>query len=129
MAARAVDPGPNAPHPAAHAPAPIRTMAAARKKSPNKQSDAPAVRPAKDEEEARKQARKSASKGGTKSAEAKQSAASGRDARPTNPDAMEGDVIELITAVDEYKRKFQRPFPSWSEILDIVKGLGYAKSA
>lgn len=104
-------------------------MAAARKKSPNKKSAAPAVRPAQGDEEARKQARKSASKGGTKSAEAKQSAASGRGARPTNPDAMEGDVIELITAVDEYKRKFQRPFPSWSEILDIVKGLGYAKSA
>jgi len=128
MAARAVDPGPTAPHPAAHAPAPLRTMAAARKKTPRK-SAAPAARPAQDDEEARKRARKSASKGGTKSALAKLSEASTRGARPTNPDAMEADVIELITAVDEYKRKFQRPFPSWSEILDIVKTLGYAKSA
>ncbi len=128
MARRAVDPGPNAPHPAAHAPAPIRTMAAARKKS-HKKTAAPAPRPAEDAEEVRQRARKSASKGGAKSALTKLSSASARDARPTNPDAMEADVIELITAVDEYKRKFQRPFPSWSEILDIVKGLGYGKSA
>lgn len=103
-------------------------MAAARKK-PTKKPAPSAARPVQDGEEARKQARKSASKGGTKSAQAKLSALAARDARPTNPDAMEADVIELITAVDEYKRKFQRPFPSWSEILDIVKGLGYAKSA
>lgn len=103
-------------------------MAAARKKTPKKTA-APAAAPVRDAEEDRRRARKSASKGGAKSAQAKLSAASSRDARPTNPDAMEADVIELITAVDEYKRKFQRPFPSWSEILDIVKGLGYGKSA
>lgn len=103
-------------------------MAAARKK-PSKKSALPAARPAQDGEEARKRARKSASKGGTKSAQSKLTSVASREARPTNPDAMEADVIELITAVDEYKRKFQRPFPSWSEILDIVKGLGYGKSA
>lgn len=101
---------------------------AAQRKKPSKKPAVPAARPEKDVEEQRKQARKSASKGGTKSAEAKQSPAAVRGARPTNPDAMESDVIELITAVDEYKRKFQRPFPSWSEILDIVKALGYAKA-
>lgn len=103
-------------------------MAAARKKTPRKPA-VPAAAPVEAAEETRARARKSASKGGTKSALAKLSAASTRDARPTNPDAMEADVIELITAVDEYKRKFGRPFPSWSEILDIVKTLGYAKSA
>lgn len=128
MAARAVDHGPNTPHSAARTPAPIRTMAAARKKTASKPSPK-AARPAKDEEEARRKARKSASKGGKRSAESKKDAAVARNARPTNPDAMEADVIELITAVDEYKRKFQRPFPSWSEILDIVKGLGYSKVA
>lgn len=102
-------------------------MAAARKKTAKKPA-VPAARPAQDVEEARKRARKSASKGGTKAAQAKLGAVAARDARPTNPDAMEADVIELITAVDEYKRKFGRPFPSWSEILDIVKGLGYAKA-
>ena len=51
-----------------------------------------------------------------------------RPPSPTAPDNMTGEVIEFITAIDEYKRKNQRPFPSWSEILDIVKTLGYAQS-
>jgi hypothetical protein len=43
------------------------------------------------------------------------------------PDEMSAEVIEFITAIDEYKRLYQRPFPSWSEVLDIVKSLGYEK--
>lgn len=43
------------------------------------------------------------------------------------PDEMQPDVLEFITAIDEYKRVHQRPFPTWSEVLDIVKGLGYGK--
>jgi hypothetical protein len=52
-----------------------------------------------------------------------------RSAGPVNPDSMSAEVIEFITAVDEYKRKRGRPFPSWSEILEIVKQLGYRKAA
>lgn len=44
------------------------------------------------------------------------------------PDEMSPEVIEFITAIDEYKRLYQRPFPSWSEVLDIVKELGYEKA-
>ena len=47
---------------------------------------------------------------------------------PTNPDSMSDEVIEFITAVDDYKRLNQRPFPSWSEILQVVKTLGYERS-
>jgi hypothetical protein len=42
---------------------------------------------------------------------------------------MTDEVIEFITAIDEYKRARGRPFPNWSEVLEIVKGLGYAKNA
>jgi hypothetical protein len=52
-----------------------------------------------------------------------------RTAGPVNPDSMSADVIEFITAVDEYKRKRGRPFPSWSEILEVVKQLGYRKAS
>lgn len=45
------------------------------------------------------------------------------------PDEMPADVLEFITAIDDYKRLHQRPFPTWSEVLEIVKGLGYARSA
>jgi hypothetical protein len=48
---------------------------------------------------------------------------------PSSPDSMTPEVIEFITAVDAYKRKHQRPFPSWSEILDVVKALGYSRPA
>ena len=43
------------------------------------------------------------------------------------PDEMSDEVIEFITAIDEYKRARGRPFPNWSEVLEIVKGLGYVK--
>ena len=40
---------------------------------------------------------------------------------------MPPEVVEFITAIDEYKRKHQRPFPNWSEVLEIVKALGYSR--
>ncbi|MFT7676079.1 MAG: hypothetical protein ACI8QC_000046 [Planctomycetota bacterium] len=47
----------------------------------------------------------------------------------TKPSDMEGDVIEFMTAVDDYKRVNGRPFPTWSEVLQIVKELGYQKAS
>ena len=44
------------------------------------------------------------------------------------PDEMPPDVLEFITAIDHYKRTHQRPFPNWSEVLDVLKTLGYARS-
>ena len=46
---------------------------------------------------------------------------------PATPDDMSAEVVEFITAIDEYKRKNQRPFPNWSEVLEIVKALGYTR--
>lgn len=48
---------------------------------------------------------------------------------PIRPDEMTGDLVEFITAIDSYKRIHERPFPSWSEVLEIVKALGYNRSA
>ena len=36
-------------------------------------------------------------------------------------------MVEFIQAMDEYKRLQRRPFPSWSEVLDVLKSLGYTK--
>ncbi len=44
------------------------------------------------------------------------------------PDEMPPDVIEFITAIDDYKRLNRRPFPTWSEVLEILKTLGYGRS-
>jgi len=45
------------------------------------------------------------------------------------PDEMSDELIEFITAIDEYKRSNQRPFPTWSEVLDVLKSLGYERPA
>ncbi len=47
---------------------------------------------------------------------------------PVHPDSMSAELIEFLTAIDRYKRDQQRPFPSFSEIFQIVRALGYEKS-
>jgi hypothetical protein len=39
------------------------------------------------------------------------------------------EEVEFVRAVDRYKRKFNRPFPTWSEVLAIVKELGYTRGS
>ena len=39
------------------------------------------------------------------------------------------DEVEFMTALDEYKRNSGRMFPTCSEILEVLLGLGYAKVA
>jgi hypothetical protein len=40
-----------------------------------------------------------------------------------------GELLEFILAIDEYKRINERPFPSWSEVFEIIQYLGYRKVA
>ena len=35
---------------------------------------------------------------------------------------------ELMEAIGEYKRSSGRMFPTWSEVLEVIKSLGYEKS-
>ena len=37
------------------------------------------------------------------------------------------DEIEFMRAMDDYKRKSGRMFPTWSEVLEVVRSLGYAR--
>jgi hypothetical protein len=39
------------------------------------------------------------------------------------------EEVEFVRAVDRYKRKFNRPFPTWSEVLAIVRELGYTRDS
>lgn len=47
---------------------------------------------------------------------------------PAPEERNETEVMEFLKAIDTFKRKTGKLFPSWSDILDIVKGLGYKKS-
>ena len=36
---------------------------------------------------------------------------------------------EFLRAIEEYKRSSGRLFPTWSEVLEVVRSLGYEKAS
>jgi len=42
---------------------------------------------------------------------------------------MSDEQFEFIMAIDEYKRANARPFPTWTEVLEVIRALGYRKVA
>lgn len=53
--------------------------------------------------------------------------------RQIDPTTCERDYsspeVEFMRAMDDYKRRSGRPFPTWSEVLEVVMSLGYRKVA
>ncbi len=41
----------------------------------------------------------------------------------------DNDEIEFMKAMDQYKRENRRPFPTWSEVLEVLRAMGYRKVA
>ena len=41
--------------------------------------------------------------------------------------ALDDEQFEFLMAIDNYKKANQKPFPTWSEVLFVVKQLGYRK--
>ncbi len=41
---------------------------------------------------------------------------------------VDTEVLEFIAAIDRFKKENGRPFPSWSEILLVLRELGYRRS-
>ena len=42
---------------------------------------------------------------------------------------MNEEQFEFLMAIDEYKRSNQRPFPTWTEVLEVIRAIGYRKVA
>lgn len=42
--------------------------------------------------------------------------------------AADEETLEFLQAIDAWKRSSGRQFPSWSEVLGILKRLGYVKT-
>ena len=42
---------------------------------------------------------------------------------------MSDEQFQFLMAIDEYKRKNSRPFPTWTEVLEVITALGYRKVA
>lgn len=57
----------------------------------------------------------------------------GRRRSDSRRNAEEGELsdeqFEFVLAMDEYKRVNKRPFPGWTEVLEVVVYLGYRKVA
>lgn len=51
------------------------------------------------------------------------------DRKAAEEGQMSDEQFEFIMAIDEYKRANSRPFPTWTEVLEIIKALGYRKVA
>ena len=42
---------------------------------------------------------------------------------------MTAEQFEFLKAINEYKKINKKPFPTWTEVLDILQALGYRKVA
>ncbi len=42
---------------------------------------------------------------------------------------MSDELLDFVLAIDEYKRMNSRPFPTWSEVFEVIRYLGYRKVA
>ena len=51
------------------------------------------------------------------------------DRRAAEEGEMTDEQFEFLMAINEYKRVNRRPFPTWTEVLDVMKALGYRKVA
>ncbi len=73
-------------------------------------------------------ANRRASEQATRAAKARQ--VSGRR-RFVDPTTCERDYsqaeLEFMLAMNDYKQKSGRMFPTWSEVLEVLRGLGYEK--
>src|SRR5258708_1963457 len=57
----------------------------------------------------------------------------GERRRQVDPTTCERDYSEeeivFMKTMDQYKRTNRRPFPTWSEVLEVLYALGYRKTA
>jgi len=51
------------------------------------------------------------------------------DRRAAEEGEMTDEQFAFLMAINEYKRVNKRPFPTWTEVLDVMKALGYRKVA
>ena len=42
---------------------------------------------------------------------------------------MTTEQFDFVMAIDDYKKANQKPFPSWTEVLEVIKAIGYRKVA
>jgi hypothetical protein len=53
----------------------------------------------------------------------------GDERRSAEEGEMTDEQFEFLMAIDQYKRQNNRPFPTWTEVLEVIKAIGYRKVA
>lgn len=52
---------------------------------------------------------------------------------PERKSAEEGEMndeqFDFLMTIDRYKRENKKPFPTWTEVLEVIKAMGYRKVA
>ena len=75
----------------------------------------------------------SPSRASRRATHAAQARAASSRRRFVDPTTCERDYsqaeLEFMQAIQEYKQKSGRMFPTWSEVLEVVRDLGYQKPA
>lgn len=51
------------------------------------------------------------------------------DRKAAEEGEMTDEQFEFMMTIDRYKRENKRPFPTWTEVLEIIKAMGYRKVA
>lgn len=51
------------------------------------------------------------------------------DRRAAEEGQMTDEQFDFIMAIDQYKKENNKPFPSWTEVLEVLKTIGYRKVA
>jgi len=49
------------------------------------------------------------------------------DRKAAEEGQMSSEQFDFLMAIDEYKKANARPFPTWTEVLEVIKALGYRK--
>jgi hypothetical protein len=52
-----------------------------------------------------------------------------KDRKSAEEGQMSDEQFEFLMAIDTYKKANSRPFPTWTEVLEVIKALGYRKTA
>ena len=42
---------------------------------------------------------------------------------------LSDEQLDFLMAIEQYKKQNNRPFPTWTEVLEIIKAMGYRKVA
>ena len=49
--------------------------------------------------------------------------------QPPDPELLEQERLDFLRAMDRYKRKTGKTFPTWTEVLDVLRSIGWVSPA